>query len=595
MSNYLKRAIKLAIIMAAILGGIVYFLGFLGVGCVECVCGGNIAEAKYEGWTQTYQGIAIFAACAGAVYGFIWGLIKQSDENKYNTQKNMENWESNVVNKINHIDNLLVSNKNANTKIKECKDFINKREKWMSKAFIKEKVQPAMNKLEKVLFKSFYINSNVNGIYELERLINVLKARDTFKESQDYKKDIQRINELITYMREPSNMIQIDPYGKMKEEFTEKLKKYKSTKNELYNEIEESKKMIYGSIDKNLSILSKELFEKLEVALYFASRENPYNADRFNKIQKIYDNFKNEYINIQNYSRVDTIIFKAPDSIYTEIYTYKMMGETVLNNNKKAILEQVENRVSHNRKKELSIYIAAGLMNLGLYNIEKEILTYYVSHGIKVEENIQKRIKYLETDTRNGKIGVVHDVDTEGFAYDFASSNWSDDDIQAFFRNLAYQEKKLNYSLVIEDWKKTLPITGKIKISDEVICEKLSEMLDDEYDKEIICKVENTVALSESSFEEQKAIVFNSVSENYNKEITFVLSCIKVGKSLNIRIFTLFTPNPNKTTEEDLKEAVSIKKGLNPRNTAYIEGLRESILRKLENYLTTESSSNEIY
>ncbi len=383
-----------------------------------------------------------------------------------------------------------------------------------------------------------------------------MRARDTYNGKNEYRENIEKINNLINYINQnQSAMIEVEPYGKMKESFKNNIEKYEDTKEEIYKDLVKKESLLFDCAIDHTSILTQEFFEKIEVSLYFTSHEKPYNADKFKIIQRLYDFFKNSYINVNNYGSVQTVILKAPDSIYTEMYTYKAMGQTILNNNQKLPINQVENRIRCNFNKEVSICIAAGLMNLGLFEIEKQILTYYVSCGINVNETIQKRIKYLETDTRNGKEGIVHEVDETGFAYDFASSNWSDDDMMAFFRNLAYQEKKLNYSLVIEDWKKTLPMTFKVKISDEVICEEILKMLEAEYDNEITCKVTKTIALSESSFEEQKAIVFNSNSEEYNKEITFLLSCIKIGKSLSIRIFTLYTPNPETSTEDDLKEA----------------------------------------
>ncbi len=600
MSNGIKKGIIRALIYGVVVVVAVSVLSYLGVGCVHFLCGSCFAESSYDGWRSGGIHIGIFLGVIVAIYGFVTGLSegiadsRRVKENLLREQRERQNeWITKFNNMVANIVNLLQTGQNADSAVKECLHHCDE-ESWMDEKFFSEEVKQAKNILKYKVFAINQININKDGELELKKVINILNARNAIQPDKSYNENVKDINSLLEYMANPSNIIDMDPYGKLLPSFEDNLKKYEQTK-DLYEQLLEQESKIFENALENVDIFKKELLEKIEVCMYQVVREKPYNADKFNKIQAFYGFFKNKYFYQNKYDNKNMITIKAPDSLYNELYTYKSMGESVINSKKAYIMEQVNSRLDLQVLEETTLNIAASLKNLGLFDLEKEILIDYVGRGLKVNDKIQNRIRYLETDTRNGKISEIHEVTSKGFAYDFASSDWNDDDIKAFFKNLAYQEKKLNYSLVIEDWKKTLPIQSKVKLSDEIICKELKKMLKEEYDGEIDCTLTNTIALSESSDDEQMAIVFKSNTGEYNKEITFILSCIKIGKNLSIRIFTLFTPNPKNTTEQDLKEALTIKKGLNPKNTAYIEGLKESILETLEKYLKKETTINDIY
>ncbi len=594
MLQIIMKGIKRAIAYGIMVGGGIAATGYLGVECLECACGSCIGSSTYSSWINAGFSIGLFVGIIAAIYGFIAGVAQASSDAKEEKINNQKKWVNTVNNEIANIKNLLESGQNANNEIQRCLNYIGQTQLWMDNKFISKNIEPARQKLKNQVFAIDQISMNNEGAGELTKVKNILNARNILQSETNYQKKINNINQLLQYIGNASNVISMYPYGKLTPNFEQNLEKYSQEKN-LYEDLLEKETKIFENAVEHAELLTKELLEEIEVCMYQVVREKPYNADKFNKIQAFYDFFKNKYAIQEKYDDIEVITIKAPDSLYNELYTYKSMGESVVNSKKNYIMEQVNNRINYQIQGSTALNIAAALKNLGLFELEKEILINYVGRGIQVSDKIQNRIRYLETDTRNGKIGQIHEIETQGFAYDFASSTWNDDDIQAFFRNLAYQEKKLNYSLVIEDWKKTLPILSKVQLSDEIICSELKKMLQEEYDGEIDCSVTKTIALSESSNEEQQAIVFQSSHEEYNREITFILSCIKVGKNLSIRIFTLFTPSTKTTTEQDLKEALTIKKGLNPKNTAYIEGLKESILETLEKYLKKETTSNDIY
>ena len=59
---------------------------------------------------------------------------------------------------------------------------------------------------------------------------------------------------------------------------------------------------------------------------------------------------------------------------------------------------------------------------------------------------------------------------------------------------------------------------------------------------------------------------------------------MKIGKNLSIRFYTLFIPTAE-TLDVQTKQAISLKKNLNPNVLAFEEAVRESILRVIESFL----------
>ena len=68
--------------------------------------------------------------------------------------------------------------------------------------------------------------------------------------------------------------------------------------------------------------------------------------------------------------------------------------------------------------------------------------------------------------------------------------------------------------------------------------------------------------------------------------ISLLLNTIKIGRNLNIRIYTLFMPTAD-TVEKQEQQALSLKKNINPNVGAFEDGLRESVLRTLEEYINS--------
>lgn len=322
----------------------------------------------------------------------------------------------------------------------------------------------------------------------------------------------------------------------------------------------------------------------------------PHDAEKFKEACQIYDSVV-EQVYVDNNRRYKKIT--GLDGLLSELYVAKEMGSGVLEQKRKKAEEWLQYYIdryhqaapaseesrSHAQACE---NLASGLMWLKAFEIEMDVLRKMAVSGVAMKEELQERLRFLESG--KGKSYSMYEV-TESADYnalDYASIHWSSEDYADFFKVLKYENKKLGYALTIREWTKTLSFThgGPAWKTDE-LNESIEKMIREEYGSGVESRQQTFHILDNDTSAEVEGILLKpSRSEMGFDHIAVLLNLFRVGKNLNIRLYTLFMPTAEDTNLQE-KQARSLKQNTSPNIAAIEEGLRESVLRKLEELINT--------
>lgn len=304
-------------------------------------------------------------------------------------------------------------------------------------------------------------------------------------------------------------------------------------------------------------------------AMWCFAAHKPFDVSKFEKACKIVS----WYINYEQLQSLETMIVR--------IYNWKSMGgNDVVREYSQDILNWVENtsRYFSNKKtgekygSTIFYNFVSALAWMELYDLELAVLKKLVDLKVQLWADAQERLKFLSSGgTANVKIYTPED---EVFSFDSSSTDWKDKEYDVFFRKLKMKNIKLNYSLVIDDWKKTYPLQKNQKYSREKLYCEFESMVED-FDGEVVLNVENAKSLNLKNVHYENAAVFRFTSER-NRCITMLFHAEKFGSNLNITILTLFTPEKDIETDDLYKYAIAIK------NNVYTESFKENVLESLD-------------
>ena len=167
---------------------------------------------------------------------------------------------------------------------------------------------------------------------------------------------------------------------------------------------------------------------------------------------------------------------KHLDIMIADLYVkMKVGGEEVLREPIRKILKE-EQRV------EWLTAISSALMWMKAYKSEYAILQHMVTEEMSMTAKLQERLHSLS----NGgeKVPDTYEITNSNkkLYYDIAALTWQDDEYIAFFDNLAFQDKVLNYSLAVREESKELFIAKEVKIpEDDMILYKFKNTFEEEY------------------------------------------------------------------------------------------------------------------
>lgn len=338
----------------------------------------------------------------------------------------------------------------------------------------------------------------------------------------------------------------------------------------------------------NISICMSENFLNLSGKLmWYYAKKQPFDVSKFGTACSIYERFTiGDRTFVSGYDiDVDDRYYSKPETVKLEellaiIYNKLTIGgSTLVQQEKKRIDDWIENY--HHKDKDVEI-LASALAWMELYDLELDVLRAMVECNIQMTPEVQERLKFLESGGTSSNVKIYEIEPANNFVYDTSSENWNASEYDVFFRKVGMKKLKLNYSLAISSWKKTLPLSsGQNASMNDLYCE-FQKMIKD-FDGEVSCIRTKAKAVDLDNVSYPDAVVFQFTSER-NKCLSMLFSCEKFGRNLNITIITLFTPESGMDVESMQKYAAAIKSNI------YVDSFRETILQAVDEVIKEEKN-----
>lgn len=223
-----------------------------------------------------------------------------------------------------------------------------------------------------------------------------------------------------------------------------------------------------------------------------------------------------------------------------------------------------------------------------LLNEEKTILKLMVSLGFELSVYKAKRLNYLENYKEDGpqKLEVEHKGQLN---FDVASIEWRENDVNEFFKQLDLNKQALDYSLAINLEDKDIIMEKGVKLPGlDEICKQINSDLDEEFDGEVRAQCKNATIISENIKEELEGIYLEI---DDCPTMTLLVNKIKIGKKLNIRFYTLYTPTDHDINNQK-NECMALIKKISPTISVWEKSVKETILLSLQHILNSNHNRN---
>ena len=336
----------------------------------------------------------------------------------------------------------------------------------------------------------------------------------------------------------------------------------------------------YSDSYQGIASINANFIDRACGAMWHYARKRPFDVVKFNDARQLFMVYTRFITKIDNDADGDDIEFGPVESVLAAVFAQNQIGgEGAID--KKYLNNWVDWNISRSYSGgpegqcavENCFLLCSGLAWMELYNLEKETLRKLFTQEIQLPNELQKRLTDLESGGY-AKIKIYNSAPSADFLYDSSSQNWNDKDLDMFFRQLSLKQDKLGYSLVIEDWKKTIPLVPGTQVSQERLSNELAKLVDD-FDGEVTSKVVNAKAVNLLNEVYPNATVFTFTSER-SRCVSILFSCEKFGRNLNITIMTLFTPDSSLTSDKLYPYAAAIKGNM------YISSFKESILQVVD-------------
>lgn len=245
----------------------------------------------------------------------------------------------------------------------------------------------------------------------------------------------------------------------------------------------------------------------------------------------------------------------------------------------------------HNASSKLLTTIASGLMWIGAYASEKQILEYMLSKKLPMSQKQQERLHSLNNGGGDAPKGHTVTSSEEYLYFDISSVSWHDDEYKGFFENLAFEEKILEYSVAVRDEDKELMISKRVKLPEQtIVLDKIKSVFEEEYGDTVTAKICRCCALSGTNQEHLEGILIQS---NECKHLGVIVHMACIGKKFTIKFFTLFMPEV-KDLNEQKQQLLSLYKKMSPSVTMWENSLKDTILIAFQQLLNELPSSNTV-
>lgn len=563
------------------------FIGYLGTEFWACLTCSTVNKVG--------NGMMYICAMIGLAIGAISGGVTDSDRKKAKNRA-IENAIKEIDDKIclsiNNIERNFGANVDYNKIYENVFDIFfnansNDRFSIQTKDIINKNYNTRIYQHKK------YMESRVCDL--LSSVITVEDARLAIEAIQ-YLKALDRgnkrydivINKLYT-VREKGSLITVyakeHKYGEWKLDISEFIASLSNSGVDAYeNEISN----VYNSILRNdtgyfegiVNYLPDNITEKSALLMWYHAMNTPFDVKAFNRAVDLYNKFTVTYYTERNE------VYKYPklEVLLARLYAVnKMGGENAVAQEMTDVRAWVNKTIQIGFEKTCW-KLASALSWMELYKYEKEVLAELVKCHSQLSPEMQERYSFLMEGGESVKAKVYSVKNTDELLYDSSATEWDLKDYDMFFRKVGMKKMELNYSLVVDKWKKTLPLLSGQKVSKEQIHNEFMKLVAD-YDGEVVCKTINARAINLTNIEDEGAELFEFVGKR-NKCVSILFSSEKYGRNLNLTILTLFTPS-NEFSNDELKTyALSIKENM------YIDSFIESIRQAIDEVI---KEKKEIY
>lgn len=411
------------------------------------------------------------------------------------------------------------------------------------------------------------------GLQELRKAQHYLRCINVMRPDEQVREAIRTVDGIREAVRTPVHFLNFYGYGKA-EDLPQADEQYKVRIDQLKNKIE---KVINfstsgsGIIDCINEALDVHYYEYAAEIMWYYANLKPFDANQFESACRNYEYCADFYvIEIKTKERIHIIPL---EELLARFYSGLQLGGadmagTQMDYARKWVGYKLDFHFS-----EECILLASGLAWMGLPKYELKLLQMLVTSSVQLEADVQERLRFLEEFGTND-IPVYSVIDSSYFNYDGASLEWQPKDYSAFFRKLIITNRKISYSLALEKWTKTIPLEKKKTLSNKELLHTFREMVND-YDGEIQCFMQDAKEINLANVFWNDAILFHFTSER-SRGVTLLFSCEKYGRTLNLTIITLFTPDPEIDLNDMQKYCTAVKGNM------YVSAFKEAILQTID-------------
>lgn len=566
------------------------------------------------------QGAVISVIIAATLIGGLIGFFMDMSEHSYRKKEKKREKEkqrqmaedarhNDLVCKFNHIIETVYTQSNVNNRL----IFNNDNYRYAHDFLSSNANSPYFNELEDMyeFYKEQHISfisaelnklkiekeTRMNGLNALIMIGNHLRHYSNMSNNQmnDLANQVQNIPR---YIKNKSFFLEENNYGKINQELYEKSIDNSTVIDGVYRKTVKTYEDI--TLFRSLSELNNfnvNFINLIISTLYKCAFLKPFDATKYQKIYYIWESLNFTLYKDTRTSKEDKFIIPPIDCIFSKIIAYSRMGKGVLNQIKPDIDLWVNACLSGQNGSNSNdlVTLSSGLMWLGEYGLELELLRKAASAGVQLKPEIQERLAFLEN---GGSVGpeLYNDINTDVFNYDYSSLKWSDNDFSTFFKNLIFKNEVLTYALVVEEFKKSFKAKFKTPVTYEMMLKELNKMAEDEYLGEITCNFIKVNSLSEQFNEYDDAIIINLNQSTGIKHAAILLFYNKIGVNINIQILTVFIPVKSVDGQMNMKLAVALKQQTSPKVIQTLESIRDSVARQIDELCeNNQPLENNIY
>lgn len=300
--------------------------------------------------------------------------------------------------------------------------------------------------------------------------------------------------------------------------------------------------------------------------MWFYAMKKPFDVNEYNSAVNAYKMVFGEH--------------QKSEILLSELYYIKQLGSDNIINDK--IRDYVRN---NNNGNELSI-LSSGLMWMGAFSAEKIVLEQMLKAQCSLTPKQQTRLHSLANSSGNAPNNHNVASNTKEMYIDISSLSWDDDAYNAFFENLAFQDKVLTYSLAVRDDTKDLMIKNSSSVpAEKDVLTSIKETLINEFGNVATAESKDTVAISGSSQERMRGVFVTSRQCNY---LGILVYLVPIGRKLNIKFYTLLVPVTSNNKEVQ-QQSLSLKNNISPSATMWESSLKDSILLAIQHLLNRGS------